>query len=258
METILNILLLATIASLLAWAIYKMPKRYYLGEIKEYKPSSDVTTVIPVPIHAATCDHDWDTISEQTLEMPHEKKFVSLLKCTRCGMLDKTVQTTSPPPPAPKPPPPPPCLHDWQVVIEQSMEMSHEKRVLVVLTCRKCGIIDKTTECTTPIPKRDWIKADCRHNWDVEKKVTLDSAYEQMLKSITVKTGYNGKKIDPNKELGLDLDKAPAWMFRKTSVSVRVCKTCGEVDKIIASNFDVGEDPTEEEEQTLKLKKGTA
>ena len=210
-------------------------KTTYLAQPQQFNPQADVTTVLPVPIHSATCDHDWETMMDQTLEMPHEKKVVLVMTCRRCGVIDKTVQITSPQPPPEPPQPPTPCQHDWQTVVEQRLEAAHEQKVVVVLTCRKCGQIDKTTEVTSkppPILAEEWTKAECRHKWETEKKVVLDSAYEQMLKSISFKENYGRtSKVDTNKKLDLDLDKAPAWMFRKSYVCIRVCSTCGEIDK---------------------------
>jgi hypothetical protein len=124
------------------------------------------------------------------------------------------------------------------------MEMPHEKKVVAVLTCRKCGAIDKTVEATSkapPPPQPAWTKAECRHKWETEKKVVLDSAYEQMLKSISEKQSYGRSKVNTDRKIDLDLNEAHAWMFRKTYVCVRVCSVCGEIDKIITSNFDVAD-----------------
>ncbi len=261
-----GILALLTLILLAIWFRHSS-KTVYMGQTQQLSSTTDVTTIHPVPIHAATCDHDWETITDQRLEMPHEKKVVVILNCRRCGMLDKTVQiTTPPPPPLPLPPPPPapPCDHDWQSVSEQMLEVDHEKRYSLVLTCRKCGSIDKTSAVTSKAPEPHWTKEQCRHKWEKEKAVTLDSAYEQMLKSIKVApTGYGQKttKVDPEKKLLLDLNKAPAWMFRKSYVCVRVCTVCGDIDKIVTSNFDIegeieGEDTfATDAGESIKIKK---
>ena len=73
-------------------------KTTYLGNLQQFKPKDDVTTVVPLSVHAATCDHNWEKITEQVLDMPHEKKVVLVLNCRNCGIIDKTVQTTSPSP----------------------------------------------------------------------------------------------------------------------------------------------------------------
>ncbi len=245
-------------------------KTIYMSQPQQFKPDTDVTTVLPVPIHSATCDHDWETMMDQRLEMPHEKKVVLVMSCRRCGAIDKTVQITSPPPPPapPEPPPPaPPCLHDWQTVVEQVLDVAHEKKVVIIMTCRRCGQVDKTTEVTSKPPPekaKEWTKSECRHKWETEKKVVLDSAYEQMLKSISVKENYGRtSKVDSNKKIDLDLNEAPAWMFRKSYVVVRICSTCGEIDKIITSNFELADSAENgeqwpEEQETVKLKEKKA
>lgn len=208
-----------------------------------FTPEEDCTTVIPVPIHASTCDHKWDIIADHILDAEHEKKAVTILSCQHCGLIDKTVQVTSPPPPA-QPEPLEPCKHDWQVQIEQALEVAHEQKVVIVLTCRNCGQIDKTVETTS---RPSYTRSECHHVWETEKKVELLSAYEQMLKSISVQHSYNSKaKVDPSAKLDLELNDAPAWMFRKTYVSLRICEKCGEIDKTISSNFDLSEDQAPE------------
>jgi len=237
-----------------------------LANAQLFDPGKDVTTVLPVPLHAATCDHLWDVQTEQLLEMPHEKRVVVVMVCRHCGVIDKTVQVTSPqPPPQPPPPkePPPPCSHEWDAVVQQNMEMPHEKKIVAVLTCRKCGAVDKTVEATSkapPPPQPVWMKSECRHKWETEKKVVLDSAYEQMLKSISERVPNSRAKVNSDRKIDLDLNEAPAWMFRKTYVCVRVCNTCGEIDKIITSNFDVA-DAIEEDPgamDTIQVKKKKA
>lgn len=200
----------------------------YLGNIGRIGPNEELTTCIPIPAQAAICDHDWEPITDRLIEMTHEKKYVLVLECKRCGMLDKTIQITSPVPVKV----PEPCSHDWNVTVEQSLEMPHEKKVVAILTCKKCGSIDKTVETTSKAPIPAIRRDECRHQWDIEKKVTLESAYEQTVKKSAPK-------------IPLDMNKSPAWIFQKTCISVRTCRLCGEIDKIIASNF---EPPTEDEE----------
>jgi Zn ribbon nucleic-acid-binding protein len=226
--------------------IKKQGRVVYLSTAKKLDPDEEVTTITPLSVHAATCVHKWDVLSEKTIEMNHEKRFVCILTCPHCGALDKTMQVTSKaPPPAPKTP----CSHEWLTEVSQNLEMPHEKKLVLVLKCKNCGVLDKTTEVTSPIPAPAWTKEQCRHKWEVEKRVLIDSAYEQMLESIKVKTNNysSAKKIDPNKELDLDLNNAPAWMFQKRYVSIRTCSVCGEVDKTIASNFDAEEENAEQE-----------
>ena len=139
--------------------------------LQQVNPEADITTILPISAHSAICDHDWEVMAERVLEMPHEKKSVLVMACRRCGIVDKTVQSTSPPPPC---------------------------------------------------------KTDCHHKWETEKKITLESAYEQILKS-------------DDKRIEIDLSEAQPWMFRKSYVSIRICSVCGELDKVITSNFELAE-----------------
>ncbi len=228
-------ILLVMILALMAFSLFKK-KPIFLGKMQKFTSQDDITTIPPVPLGAATCSHKWDVLTEQKLEMEHEKKCVIILQCHMCGLIDKTVQVTSPTTPQP-------CKHDWQCQIQQSLEMPHEKRLVVVMTCRNCGVLDKTTEVTSTSPKT---KAECRHTWEAEKRVVLDSAYEQMLKSISTKAAYGKSKVEPDKRIDLDLNNSPSWMFKKTYICVRICKTCGEINETMASNFEEEDEPVEE------------
>jgi hypothetical protein len=154
--------------------------------INQYNPDAEITTVCPAPFAAASCSHDWETVNETILDMPHEKKLIHVQKCCKCGLVDKTVAATSAPP---KPPPPPPA---------------------------------------PPLPR-----SECKHRWEKEKVVTLDSAYEQMAKV----RGSNGQWKKDAKVPDMSSTPEP-WMFRKVYISVRVCTQCGEIDKSIVSNLE--------------------
>lgn len=236
----MDTIILAFIAILFIVSIWrwKPGKTVYMGTTKEVDFSKDLTTATPIPLHSATCSHTWDTLDDKTLEMPHEKKHLLVLQCHTCGILDKTTVITSPAPPIP-PVVPTPCKHNWDAVVNSTLDVEHEKKVVAILTCKLCGKLDKTVEVTSKAPEPVLTKDQCRHKWNVEKKILIDSAYEQMLESIKVKTNNysNTKKIDPNKALDLELQFAPPWMFRKTLVQIMVCSACGEVSKTIASNM---------------------
>lgn len=190
---ILIVLLLLIIAGLLAYNSSKEIKVVapevrdrIVPAINQFDPDAEVTTVCPAPFAAQACSHDWETVNETVLEMPHEKRLIHVMKCAKCGLIDKTMATTSAPP---KPPPPPPA---------------------------------------PPLPR-----SECRHRWEKEKVVTLDSAYEQMAK---VKGGNGQWKKDAKTP---EMAGAPApWMFRKVYISVRCCTNCGEIDKSIVSNLE--------------------
>jgi hypothetical protein len=227
----------------------KSAKTVYMGNPKEVELTKDVTTIHPLPFLAATCAHNWDVVDDKMLDLPHEKKHVLVLQCRTCGTLDKTVAVTSPAPKVTPPPPvpPTPCHHNWETVVNTTLDAGHEQKIIAILTCKLCGKIDKTTEVTSPAPPplpAPFSVDQCCHKWDVDKKVLLESPYEQMLESIKVrKDNYSGaKKIDPNKALELDLQKAPPWLFHKTYVCVRTCTKCGKLDKTVVSNFDIGKE----------------
>lgn len=247
MLEIIGLILIVLVIAHLVVSARRGGKTVFMGKSESIDFNKDITTMVPLPLAAATCSHNWDIIDDKMLDMPHEKKHVLVLQCHTCGALDKTMAVTSA---APKPLPPPACSHNWVAATESTLDVAHEKKIVVILTCQNCGAIDKTVETTSKPPvvaQQPVPKSECRHKWETEKRVLLDSAYEQMLESIKVKTNNygNSKKVDPNKELDLDLNKSPTWMFRKTYVCVRLCTLCGELDKTIASNFEEGEEPNE-------------
>lgn len=224
--------LLFMIAILVVITAKKSGKTVYMGTQKELDAKAEITTICPIPLQAATCHHDWDAITDKTLDMPHEKKQILVLQCRNCGMLDKTIATTSPV----KAESPKPCQHTWEVQHNQSLEMSHEKKVVVLMTCKLCGKIDKTVETTGKFSP----KSECRHKWVNDEKVVLESAYEQMLKSIS--KSPQGYQKNPEKKLDLDLGEAPKWMFKKCYICLKTCSVCGEVNKTVAYNFEENEE----------------
>jgi hypothetical protein len=129
------------------------------------------------------------------------------------------------------------------VVSDQVLEMAHEKRSVLVMKCLNCGLIDKTMATTSALPKPPpppplppLPKSECKHAWEKEKTVTLDSAYEQMNKGAT--------------KLKRDITKPEIfekWMFRKVHMCVRVCRHCGDIDKSIITNIDSEETEQPEE-----------
>jgi hypothetical protein len=163
-------------------------------EVGPQRVEGDFTTVLPVPLAAQTCSHEWETVVQEKISAPHEQKVVAVLKCDKCGFIDKTVETTSEPPPPPKP-------------IEP--------------------------------------RGECRHNWKVEKAVTLDSAYEQIVQAIKSKTSnswHTRGNTSGKKEVKIELpdpNTASAWMFQKSYLKTRVCSKCGEIHNIVAKNFEL-------------------
>lgn len=236
-------ILILIIMGVCAYFLYQIKSREskvsekitYLGGMSKFSPDEDCTTVIPMPLHAATCDHDWEVTVDETMEMDHQIKKIIIMSCTKCGIIDKTVQTTDKAPPKDKEP----CQHDWKTIKDEKLDMPHEQKTILIMTCKKCGEVHESNVTTSKMPDRPAPRSECLHKWIDEKKVTMDSAYEQMLKSISSSSSYGRKKVDPEKKLEFDYNNAPAWMFRKSYLVQRVCQKCGEVHAIIASNFDL-------------------
>lgn len=178
--------------------------------VTKMDPKAECNTVLPLPIGAEMCAHKMEPLVTQKISAPHEERVVIICQCTKCGAIDKTIAVTSPPPPPPPPPPRPP-----------------EPR------------------------------SECRHQWVKEKSVTLESAFEQMEE--VLKQQQNAKKkvtYDPKKKNSgeeeqetpvFDPATAPPWMFQKKHIRERICSKCGEVDRVVTSNFEVDEEcsPTE-------------
>ncbi len=184
------------------------PTRLFMP-VATLDPHADVTTVLPLPPTAQYCEHKFDVITNEILRQEHEERMVLVLHCPKCGALDKTVQCTTPAPIKPTPPIP-------------------------------------------PLPR-----SECKHKWVKEKSVTLDSAFEQMEAVLKEKAGSNrsagyggtavSKKDALERNFNFDLNTAPPWMFKKTYIAVRICSICGEIDKVIASNFEADADQDGEE-----------
>jgi hypothetical protein len=124
------------------------------------------------------------------------------------------------------------CCHSWDVMSDKVLEVSHEMKHSLVLVCHKCGTLDKTIVTTSKIPeppKPQFRREDCCHKWDEEKSVRLESAFEQL---------SGAKNVNIQK---LDIDSLPREFFRKVYTKVRVCRTCGEVNVVQASNYDIEE-----------------
>lgn len=143
------------------------------------------------------------------------------------------------------------CNHTMDVITKEVIRAPHEERAIVILQCTKCGVMDKTIAVTSPPPKPPPEppppKSECRHNWVKEKTVTLDSAFEQMedflkqnaFKKIVV--NKNGKKGEEVEKVIFDAASAPSWMFQKKCLKERICSKCGDIDRVLSSNFEVEE-----------------
>lgn len=142
------------------------------------------------------------------------------------------------------------CNHSFDVITNQIIHAPHEEKCVIILQCTKCGAMDKTIAVTSPpppppppppkLPEPPLPKSECRHNWIKEKSVTLDSAYEQMEPLLLNKKGTKQNQAAKNEDVPIfDPASAPPWMFRKQSIKERICSKCGEIDRIVTSNFDL-------------------
>jgi uncharacterized Zn finger protein len=217
-------------------------------EISPYvDKGKDCTTVHAPPLGASLCSHIWKQVQPPVvLKAIHEEKVVIVLQCEKCGSLDKTIETTSVVPksmPALPPAPVVPCNHEWEEITNDVLEAPHEKKLNVILKCKKCGTLDKTESVTSKVPREfmpSLPRSECRHSWKVEKQVTLPSAYEQIVDMAKLATQSRSKSRPDAPEI--DHEKLEPWMFRKTYLCERVCQECGEVNTTVASNID-GEQP---------------
>jgi hypothetical protein len=50
------------------------------------------TTGLPIPLAAHTCSHQWTEVMRETIAGEFEKKVVLVIKCDRCGAIDKTIE----------------------------------------------------------------------------------------------------------------------------------------------------------------------
>lgn len=149
------------------------------------------------------------------------------------------------------------CSHSMDIIAKEIIHAPHEERAVIILQCSKCGVMDKTIAVTSPPPKPPPDppppRSECRHVWVKEKTVTLNSAFEQMeeflkqntlKKTITIKGGKKGEEIE---KTVFDPSSAPSWMFMKKCVKERICSKCGEIDRVVSSNFEVEEEPEKPE-----------
>lgn len=143
------------------------------------------------------------------------------------------------------------CVHRWEVVKDETLDVGHQKKMVVILRCPECGLLHETVEATDPAPKVDPPRSECRHEWTVDKAVEIDSAYEQMHESLRILSsvkgqGQPGSQMRERWEQAMkkaegqvlpDPNRTPAWVFRKEYVQVRTCRKCGEVKVVQASNL---------------------
>ena len=129
-----------------------------LGMLKSKKPKTydgdliEATTRLPMNIHAQTCEHQWEEITKETLTGDFGKKLVIVLKCSKCGTIDKTIESIDTG-----------CKHQWDEkthTVDSPFELRYsnagyslhapepsdknawmfKKTKTVVRTCRNCGM----------------------------------------------------------------------------------------------------------------------
>ena len=131
------------------------------------------------------------------------------------------------------------CQHHWTIIKDEKLSNTAEQKMVVILQCEMCGSIDKTIEHIAPF-KPDpppTPKSECRHVWEKQKAVILESAYEQIAENTP-----RGSILPTQMQ---QMQNNP-WFFRKRYISQRICPKCGAIDTIIASNYDIaGEDSSE-------------
>ena len=131
------------------------------------------------------------------------------------------------------------CPHVWEVSTERVIENNDEKKLVLIQKCSLCGILDKTVESL----KKERSKTECRHKWIKQKLVNIESAYEQYAGEMKHAT----KDWRDSSKAWLDTKNLGPWAFRKTHVCTYVCELCGEINTIIASNYDLEDVPQEED-----------
>lgn len=79
---------------------------------------------LPIPPQAEYCSHDWHTVTDKIIELPDKKTHTVVLKCVKCGVLDKTINTIKI---EPKPVPVKDCRHKWKTKIREEFPSAYEQ-----------------------------------------------------------------------------------------------------------------------------------
>lgn len=123
---VIIILVLLSIVGLL-YKIYTRPepqtKEKVVAGISVFDPNKEINTIIPVPYEATTCSHDWEAVCDQLLEGTTENKHILVIKCHKCGMIDKTIQTVKSALPQPKAE----CRHQWVKEKSVTLDSAYEQ-----------------------------------------------------------------------------------------------------------------------------------
>ena len=118
------------------------------------------------------------------------------------------------------------CQHHWIIIKDEKLANSVEQKLITILQCEMCGSLDKTIEHIAPITPVV-PKSECRHVWEKQKSVVLESPYEQLAEN------------NPHGFVPPPGSSNQPWFFRKTYVSQRICPKCGAIDTIQASNIEM-------------------
>jgi len=122
------------------------------------------------------------------------------------------------------------CEHSWEKMEAGTISAPSFSKFVCVLHCFKCGSIDKTVESVY----------QCQHKWTEADDTILDSPYEQIRKMFQT-TKRNGGKSEIEIPSPRDSKR---WIFRKTLMRERICRSCGEIHTVTVSNIlDDGEEP---------------
>lgn len=134
------------------------------------------------------------------------------------------------------------CAHSMEILTNQMITAPHEQRLVVILQCIKCGAMDKTIAVTSTPPKVDPPRLECRHDWIKEKTIYLTSAFEQMKDTLPTPGSAKPQINKPGKKQEQEeqhpMFKPVPWMFKKKCIKERICSKCGEVDRVVTSNFE--------------------
>lgn len=115
------------------------------------------------------------------------------------------------------------CEHNWDVLSSNTISSPTMSKFVCIVSCYKCGSLNKTVE----------VVSECQHKWTEPEAVMLDSAYEQIRKTAQAsRRGGGWASIEiPN------ATEKTRWIFHKTLVRERLCRSCGLIHSTVASNF---------------------
>lgn len=178
----------------------------------------------------------WMSITSKILKIKEQEKYIDELESRKKAIyLDKL----------PIPPQAEFCKHDWHTITDKIIEVPGKKSHTVILKCSLCGVVDKShsfIEEEPPLPP----VTECRHKWKEKIKVELESAYDQLhrtLKYFNSQYGMSGKKkITDTIAKKINDSDNDNMLFRKAVVRVYECTNCGKLYEVKAANYDEMDD----------------